>query len=229
MLTSSALTGSSQTSRSGSRTSARDPDPLPLAAGELVRVAPGVVRLEPDQVHHAGHLGPRAPAASRCRGCAAPPRWRWRWASAGRARRTGPGTRSASGAGSASGRALEVGDVVAVEHDPAAGRLDEPQEGPPDGRLAAARLPDQAERLPARISKLTSSTAFTSPTLRWRRPPRRGRTPTGSRPGRGAVRRRGRGHCTAGSRDGRAIGVVVDPAPHVVATRGRLATGRSSG
>ena len=40
-------------------------------------------------------------------------------------------------------------DVGAVEQDPAAGRLDQPQERATDGRLAAARLADEAERLAA--------------------------------------------------------------------------------
>ena len=42
-----------------------------------------------------------------------------------------------------------VGDVLAVEHDGAGGGVDEPQEQPPDGGLAAARLAHQAERLAA--------------------------------------------------------------------------------
>ena len=47
-------------------------------------------------------------------------------------------------------RALrEVRDVLAVKEDPAAGRLIEAQDGSADGRLAAARLTDEPERLAA--------------------------------------------------------------------------------
>ena len=45
--------------------------------------------------------------------------------------------------------ALERGDVRAVEDDRAGRRVDEPQQQPADGRLAAARLADEAERLAA--------------------------------------------------------------------------------
>ena len=44
---------------------------------------------------------------------------------------------------------LSVRELVAVEHDRPGGRLDEAQDQPPDGRLAAARLADQPERLAA--------------------------------------------------------------------------------
>src|SRR6185369_12620984 len=44
-------------------------------------------------------------------------------------------------------RATEAADVLAVEADRARGRVDEPEEHPPDGRLAATRLADEAERL----------------------------------------------------------------------------------
>ena len=45
--------------------------------------------------------------------------------------------------------ALERRELGAVELDRPGGRLDEPQDEPTDGRLAAARLADQAERLAA--------------------------------------------------------------------------------
>ena len=43
----------------------------------------------------------------------------------------------------------ERGDVLAVEDDPARGRLVQAEERPPDRRLAAARFADEAERLAA--------------------------------------------------------------------------------
>ena len=50
--TSSADTGSSSTSSFGlQRQRPGDADALPLAAGELVRVAVGVLGVEPDQLH----------------------------------------------------------------------------------------------------------------------------------------------------------------------------------
>ena len=45
------------------------------------------------------------------------------------------------------GRALQPGDVRPVEQDLARRRVDEPEQQPADGRLAAARLADEAERL----------------------------------------------------------------------------------
>ena len=47
------------------------------------------------------------------------------------------------------GRALDRGQVRAVEGDRARRRLDEAQQQPPDRRLAAARLADEPERLAA--------------------------------------------------------------------------------
>ncbi len=41
-------------------------------------------------------------------------------------------------------------DVLTVEQDPAARRLEEPEHRPPDRRLAAAGLADETERLAAR-------------------------------------------------------------------------------
>jgi hypothetical protein len=42
---------------------------------------------------------------------------------------------------------VERGDVLVLEPDLARRRLDEPENGPPGGRLAAARLADQPQRL----------------------------------------------------------------------------------
>ena len=44
---------------------------------------------------------------------------------------------------------VEPRDLLAVEDDPAVDRLVEAEDRPPDGRLAAAGLADEAERLPA--------------------------------------------------------------------------------
>ena len=125
-----------------------DPDPLPLAAAELVRVAPGVVRLEPDHVHDPRDPGLRARERSRSRGCEAPRRCCRRSACGGRASRTGPGRRSASAAGSC----LSAAPSSCVMSTPSSDdrprrRLEEAQEEPSDGRLAAAGFPDEAERL----------------------------------------------------------------------------------
>ena len=48
-----------------------------------------------------------------------------------------------------SSRPRERREVAAVEDDLARGRLDQPEQRPPERRLAAARLADQAERLAA--------------------------------------------------------------------------------
>ena len=96
---------------------AGDADPLALAAAELMRVAPGVVRLEADQGEHlVDPLGPRLAAARP--GPAGPRRCcRRRWPG-GRARRRDPGTRSASGrAGAAARSPLAASRSDAVEVD----------------------------------------------------------------------------------------------------------------
>jgi hypothetical protein len=45
-------------------------------------------------------------------------------------------------------------DIDALETDLAAGRLDQPEQQAPGGRLAAAGFPDEPERLPARDRKV---------------------------------------------------------------------------
>ena len=64
-------------------------------------------------------------------------------------------------------RALELQEVRSVENNPAAddaaGRVDQAQDREAGHGLAAARLADQAEHLPGRTSKLTPSTARTTP------------------------------------------------------------------
>ena len=52
-----------------------DADTLALATGELVRVAVGVVRLEPDQLEHLGHAPLVGRSGRGCRGSGAARRW----------------------------------------------------------------------------------------------------------------------------------------------------------
>ena len=92
--TSSALTGSSSTTRSGShRERSGDADALPLSAGQLVREARHVFGAETHEIEAArGHVARRPGGAS------PPPAARPRWSSPSswdRATSTGPGTRSA--------------------------------------------------------------------------------------------------------------------------------------
>ena len=93
--TSSADTGSSSTSKLGpERQRTGDADPLALTAGELVRVATGVARREPDRLEQLGDpcaaASPRPSRAPRAvrRSCPAP-------SCAGSATRTDPGGRAA--------------------------------------------------------------------------------------------------------------------------------------
>ena len=128
-----------------------DPDALALAAGELVRIAPRVVRLR-------GRPGPSSRATFARRSAALPSSWM---------RRPSPMLSPIGVRGSSDRvrvleddlhpppvrlerRALRAGVMsVPSKLDRAGGRLDEPQEQPADGRLAAARLADEAERLAA--------------------------------------------------------------------------------
>jgi len=66
----------------------------------------------------------------------------------------------------------EIRNVLAVEPDAAAGRLDQPQHAARHRRFAAAGFADKPERLSTPTEKLTPSTACTVPTLRRRTPPR---------------------------------------------------------
>ena len=101
------------------------------------------------------------------------------------------------------------------------------------GRRSSCRSPTRRPGRASRrggSSKLTSSTAFTSPTLRWRMPPRQ-REEVGQvlDLDQGAVRARRGGRQPARAALARApVEVVVDPAAHVVARR-PSPTGRSSG
>ena len=147
--TSRAETGSSATiSLRPQRERAGDADALPLAAGELVRVAVVVLGVQADELQQVldGPLRRRAGGSTFCSRNGAPTiaptvwrgfsdeygSWKIIWMS----RR--------------SGRILpcrQVRDVVALEHDLAAGRLEQPGDQPTGGGLAAPRLADQAEGL----------------------------------------------------------------------------------
>ena len=63
--------------------------------------------------------------------------------------------------------------VHAVEDDLTLGHRSQPQQGPAEGGLAAARLADQAVRAAALHCRSTPSTAYTCPTVRSKKIPRR--------------------------------------------------------
>ena len=130
------------------RERAGDADALALAAGELVRVAVVVLRVQADELEQVLHrpLDARASVLTFwirngaptivptvCRGFSDE---YGSWKIICMSRR--------------SGRIWplrQVRDVAALEDDLAAGRLEQPGEQPAGGRLAAAGLADQAERL----------------------------------------------------------------------------------
>jgi hypothetical protein len=128
---------------------ASDPDPLPLAARELVGIAAGVVWLQPDLVHHLADLLPPLGVAAETVDAQA-------LADAVTDRRPRvqarigvleddlhpPSIRLERGA-------LDRRDVRSIELDPARRGVEEPQDHPPDRGLAAARLAHQAEGLAA--------------------------------------------------------------------------------
>jgi hypothetical protein len=127
-----------------------DADALPLAAGELVRVAVVVLGVEADQLEQVLHRPLRAvfgldllqtERRTHDRSDGVPRVQRGVRVLEDHlhlaAQRTHAGCR-------------QVGDVPAVEVDPTAGRLLEPGEHAPGGRLPAAGLADEAERLAAR-------------------------------------------------------------------------------
>ena len=129
------------------RQRARDADPLPLAAGELVRKPVGVLRAEPD--------GPQQLLDAQASVLAA--------VQAVDAQRLGDDLahghpRVQRGVGvleddldlAADGThllAAVVRDVLAVEDDPTRGRLEQLHDRAAERRLAATRLPDDSERL----------------------------------------------------------------------------------
>ena len=124
-----------------------DPDPLALAAAELVRVAVGVVRLEADHVHDP--LDPGRPLAGGPH--AVDPE-----ALADALADRGARVERAEWVLEddlhpppvpLQGGAVEARDVDAVEGDRPGRRLDEAEQEASDGRLAAAGLPDEAKGL----------------------------------------------------------------------------------
>ena len=56
-------------------------------------------------------------------------------------------------------RGRHIVDPLAIQQHLAVGRLDQPQDGPADGRFAASGFADQRQRLAAAMEKLTPSTA----------------------------------------------------------------------
>ena len=124
-----------------------DADALALPAGELVRVAPGVERLEPD---HLEELGDALLALGRRHHVVQHQRLGENLAD-GHARverreRVLEDQLHLAAQGAEGGLA-QGGDIVAVEDDAAGGRLDQPHHEPPDRRLAAAGLADERQRL----------------------------------------------------------------------------------
>src|SRR5205085_10171197 len=125
-------------------------DPLPLAAGELVRIARRGIRRQPDDLQQLAHA-PRRVAAARGETVHAQRLADDAADAVPRVERREriledhlhPPTQRAQ-------RVLtEIRDVLAVEDDLAAGRLVETQDRAAHGRLSAAGLADEAERLAA--------------------------------------------------------------------------------
>ena len=139
------------------RQRAREADPLPLASAELARIAAGA---SPARARRASAARRRAPRVRRPiadpmdderffdNRADAHPRIQ-------RASRD-PGRRSASRRRAARSRSgSNAQDILSLEPDLAGRRLDEPQDAAARRRLAAARLTDEAERLPCVESKTT--------------------------------------------------------------------------
>ena len=127
---------------------ARDPDALPLAARELVRVAPEVVGAEADRLQQVDDpllpLAPRLGELVDDEGLADDRAHRH----AGVQRRVGVLEDDLHVAPQVAQRALvEGGDVLVLEPHLARGGLDEAEDAAAGGGLAAARLAHEAERL----------------------------------------------------------------------------------
>ena len=126
---------------------ARQRDPLPLSAGELVRVALERVVRQPDLVAVVGD--PRVLLLARADALDRPAaRAGWREpASAGRATRTDPGTSSAGRGGrGAAPRPRSENTALARQQDPASVGFLDADHQLAERRLAAAGLADEAER-----------------------------------------------------------------------------------
>src|SRR5216684_2896126 len=132
------------------RARARDSDALPLAARELVWKAVHLRLAQPDALEQFGDLACQLGAD---REPVYPQRLRHDGA--------GPHARIERGKRvlendlhlppmGAKLRLVQMRDVVAVQPDAAGGRIDQPQDGASDGRLAASRLADETKRLALR-------------------------------------------------------------------------------
>ncbi len=123
-----------------------DADPLPLAAGELVRIAIEVARIEADLLERFLYLGePLAAVAVRVNDQPFFDDAADRHSRVERA----VGVLEDDLHVAADGpqlRGPQVGDVVAVEHDAAGRRLEQPQDRAAGRGLAAAAFADEAER-----------------------------------------------------------------------------------
>ena len=153
------------------RERAGDADALPLAARELVRIAGGRVGGEPDDLEELPHATrARCPPVTRpCMRSGSPTILPTLWR--GLSDAYGSWKTICIRRAAAAARSAQRRDVLAVEDDPARGRLVEAEDRAPDRRLAAARLADQPERLAAATRSSTPSTALMSPTWRSRTRP----------------------------------------------------------
>ena len=142
-----------------------DADALALAARELVRIARGGVCTEPDQLEQLGHagaaLGPAAEAMDQQRLLDA---------------RADPHARIERGVrvlkddlhvapASAQGFWRQTQQVLAVEQELAAGRLDQAQHGARERRLAATGFADDADGLAACLGKAHAVHGIDPPAL----------------------------------------------------------------
>ena len=132
------------------RERARDADALALAAGELVRVAVVVLRVQPDRLHQPLHLAFALALVGNSS-----------WIANGSAMIEPIVLRGFSDEYGSwkiictsrltafRSRALQLRDVAALEADLARGRVEQAHHQPRRGALAAAGLADDAERLAA--------------------------------------------------------------------------------
>jgi hypothetical protein len=130
------------------RICAGDGDPLALAAGELVRVLLGEARGQADPLHHLGH-----PAGDLRAGADLVDEERLGEGREDRHPRVEGGVGVLEdhlqvAPGGEEFRARGRGQVAPVQDHAAGGRGDQLQDRAGEGRLAAARLPDQPEHLP---------------------------------------------------------------------------------
>src|SRR5215210_3921661 len=130
----------------GPRASARDPDPLALTAGELVREAVQVLALQPDAIEQLERPAARLLLADPLAHERRADDLRHPLARVQRRERVLE-DHLQLGAQRAHLPLGDVGDVVPAEADPPGARLEQAQERARERRLAAARLADQSQRL----------------------------------------------------------------------------------